>query len=202
MKNINYDFNKIFGGFAYKLSLCNAIQNNYVTNYKILLPSENDDMNDIITDINNVIDIDMTNKINIKCLFLLKGITLHMNKKCIVYCKSHEEIELFKKSFIELNKYFALNLKIFSITCDDNNSINIKKYNVNSRQWKLQQFEIYEGISLILSVRILDECIDIKSCDSVYFSSLILNETRIIQRICRCTRKIHDNLNKIGYVYV
>ena len=49
-------------------------------------------------------------------------------------------------------------------------------------------------LSFICAVHILDECIDIIECDSIYISYVSKNIIRTIQRMCRCLRK--DNKNK------
>jgi len=55
----------------------------------------------------------------------------------------------------------------------------------------------YNIDSILCSVGILDECIDIPSCDSVYITYNCVSRIRIIQRISRALRKHNNKIAKI-----
>jgi len=67
----------------------------------------------------------------------------------------------------------------------------------NSRIKKLEDFNNSHEISILCSVGILDECIDIPSCDSVYITYNCVSKIRIIQRISRALRKHNNKIAKI-----
>jgi ERCC4-related helicase len=62
---------------------------------------------------------------------------------------------------------------------------------------KLDDFNNSEEISILCSVEILDECIDIPSCDSFYITYNCVSKIRIIQRISRALRKHNNKIAKI-----
>ena len=45
-----------------------------------------------------------------------------------------------------------------------------------------------DNIQLLFSICILDECIDVPSCDSIFITYLSQSKIRSIQRLCRCIR--------------
>ena len=59
-----------------------------------------------------------------------------------------------------------------------------------------------DNIQLWLSICILDECIDVPSCDSIFITYLSQSKIRTIQRLCRCIRIDMKNKHKIGNVYI
>ena len=70
------------------------------------------------------------------------------------------------------------------------------------RQEILDTFSISEKIELLFSVRIMDECIDIPKCDSIYITYPSKSKIRTIQRMCRCIRVNQSNKFKIGNIYI
>ena len=58
------------------------------------------------------------------------------------------------------------------------------------------------GYSLICSVNILDECIDIPSCDSIFITYPSDSKIKNIQRLCRANRKNKFNLHKIANIFL
>jgi superfamily II DNA or RNA helicase len=65
---------------------------------------------------------------------------------------------------------------------------------------KLKNFEENEEISILFSIRILDEGIDIECCDSVYISYPSKAKIRNIQRIMRACR-IYPTKNYANILY-
>jgi len=54
----------------------------------------------------------------------------------------------------------------------------------------------------LISVEILNECIDIVECNSVFFSYECKSRIKIIQRMCRAIRKDNTNPYKIARVFI
>jgi len=93
-----------------------------------------------------------------------------------------------------LNNFYYLDYEISQIT-----SINTEK----ERNKILNNFTNNNNkIQLLFSVRILDECIDIPSCDSIYITYPSKSKIRTIQRLCRCIRIDKNNKFKIGNIYI
>ena len=109
-------------------------------------------------------------------------------KKTIIYFNSHDHIDIFIKCFNDVNNYYNYKYYIDSIICSDTK---------NSRIKKLKEFNNNNEISILCSVGILDECIDIPSCDSVYITYNCASKIRIIQRISRALRKHNNKIAKI-----
>ncbi len=64
------------------------------------------------------------------------------------------------------------------------------------RQNKLKKFSEFSGNSILCSAGILDECIDIPSCDSIYITYNCTSKVNIIQRVSRSLRKYGKKLQK------
>jgi hypothetical protein len=93
----------------------------------------------------------------------------------------------------ELNKFYYINYNINQIT---------SKNNDKQRNKILNDFSNGNNIQLLFSVRILDECIDIPSCDSIYITYPSQSKIRTIQRLCRCIRLDKNNKFKIGNIFI
>lgn len=199
----NETFDDIFGGVCYHMDFKTAIEKKYICDYRIFLPSVSENYKDIEKEIQKEINIkNIDNEIKAKCIFLFKCLLHQGAQKCIVYCKNINEIKLFKKTIKKLDEYYCLKLKIFTICSEDFHSKNMENYDKKSREWKLWKFENTDQRTVILSVKILDECIDIQKCDSIYITYNTQSKVRTIQRLSRCLRKVDINKNKIGNVFI
>lgn len=116
----------------------------------------------------------------------------HGKRKCIVYLQSHNEIDEFIKAVNTLNDDYSYDIYIDRIISDDTQK---------QRNIKLKQFSEYEYYAIMCSVQILDECIDIPKCDSVYITYNSKSKIKNIQRLCRGIRKDADNKNKVAHLY-
>ena len=192
----NEDTYNIFGELAHKMTFKYAIDKNIISDYRIYVPSVSEKviLNEIkeniykeITDL-SLIDSEMEPK----CMFLYKCLSQGF-KKTIVYFHCIEEINRFVQTFIILNEYYSIDINIDQITHSD------KK---EQRYKKIKSFIESTEKSILCSVHILDECIDIKQCDSIYITYKSENKIRNIQRICRSIRKDETNLNKISGIFL
>ena len=182
----NFNIENILGKIVYKMNFCDAINNNYISNYEIYLPiHEEDNYNKLLNQIkiNNYDDLLIK-----KVLYYFESIKILGKLKTIIYFNSHEHIDIFIKCFNDVNNYYNYKYNIDSIICSDTK---------NSRIKKLQEFNNSSEISILCSVGILDECIDIPSCNSVYITYNCVSKIRIIQRISRSLRKNNNKIAKI-----
>lgn len=126
--------------------------------------------------------------------FILKGLYDTNSKKCIVFCKSVELCEIYKTCAMLLDKKLNYNIKLFEITYET------KK---NNRKKIIEHFTNgEENINIIFSIHVLDEGVDIASCDSIFITNLNDNPLNLIQRISRCNRIDNNNENKMANVFI
>jgi len=185
IENENYNIEDIIGKIIYKMNFTFAITNNYISNYEIYLPFHDDNNYKILL---KKIKINNDTLLLKKVLYYFESIKILGKLKTIIYFNSHEDIDVFIKCFNDVNNYYNYKYNIDSIICIDSKINRIKK---------LDYFNNCEDISILCSVGILDECIDIPSCDSVYITYNCVSKIRIIQRISRALRKNNNKVAKI-----
>ena len=184
---------EIFGTVKFQLSWEDAINNKYICDYNFYYP----DNSKIITKIEEMrFDtkiIEKTILIN-KAYYLLESIKECNIKKCIVYLKTIKEAIEFEKILLTLNIYFNHNIKVYNIN-----------YNTSTRTRNkyLTKFQYDDtSINIMCNVHILDEGIDIPTCDSIYLTHPNNNPTNIIQRISRANRIDNNNKDKIAKIFL
>jgi superfamily II DNA or RNA helicase len=182
--NDDIDVEDLFEKYIYKMSFNEAITNKYISDYKLYLPIFSNENNQEINKL--YINKDYI----LKLQFLIEAIKMLGTLKMIIYLKCHEEIELFIKNFNKMNEYYKYDVDIDNITCNDS---------YNKRKKILKKFNESEKISLLLSVHILDEAIDIPSCDSIYMTYVSKSKIKNIQRMSRAMRYKH---NKIANIFL
>jgi superfamily II DNA or RNA helicase len=187
-ENSNSDFKveDILGKIVYKMDFNYAITNNYISNYEIFLPVHNEDNYKQLLEQIKISEYD--NLLIKKVLYYFESIKILGKLKTIIYFNSHDHIDIFIKCFNDINNYYNYKYHIDSIICSDTKNNRIKK---------LDEFNNSDEISILCSVGILDECIDIPSCDSVYITYNCVSKIRIIQRISRALRKHNNKIAKI-----
>jgi superfamily II DNA or RNA helicase len=179
---------------GYSYDFAKAIQNNYICNYDIFVPNISIKKDECMNDIYEYLNVENKNiDYDIKAQFLLRGMEENGHSKCICYCKDIEETNIMKESFSKIAKYHELDLYLECIVSDTSEK---------DRKQILEDFINVNKKAIIFSVRILDECIDIKECDCVYLTNKQNNKIRTIQRICRANRKDNKKINKKSGVYV
>lgn len=158
--NDDIDVECIFGEKLYDMSFNYAINNKLICDYILYIPVFDDDINQ-----------------NDDIKFLFEIIKQHGNIKMIIYFDNSDKIiEYIDKVNIE-NEFYDFNINIDMITCYDKKHV---------RKQKLNSFNNFNGISLLCSIKILDEAIDIPLCDSILINHESKNKVRNIQRISRC----------------
>ena len=180
----------IFGEVIYKMSFSEAIARKFITDYRIWLPSIHEDNNQLTNEL-SIYEID--NYIKAKCVFFFSCLLNNGSKKCIVYCQHTNEINLLIEAMNKLNEHFCIDYKIGQITSSVSES---------KRGTILSDFSEGKNIQLLFSIRILDECIDIKACDSIFIAYETNSKIRTIQRMSRCMRIDIQNKFKVGNIYI
>ena len=191
------------------ISIKKAIQNGYISDYTLYIPDYTDENTGSVEDINIA---SMESKIK----FLMNGIKKTECKKVIVYLKDINECNKYYEylsGYSPNNGYDIVNNTEDTESDSDTesdveNSIEstgiLRKY-FNNRFWigmihsklkfekresELENFQSNkQQISILLNVRILDECIDVPKCDGVFITKLIPeSDIRTVQRIFRSVR--------------
>jgi superfamily II DNA or RNA helicase len=187
----SFDMEWLFGDVVYQMTFTDAIANKYITDYRIWLPSIHENNEELENEL-SIYDVD--NEIKNRCKFLYSCIANNGSRKCIVYCKDTEDMNAMMESMNILNEFYIMNIEINSISCKDNE---IK------RKHTLECFaNNNDKIQLLFNIRILNECIDIPLCDSIYISYAPKNKITTIQRINRATRTDKNNSYKIANIYI
>jgi superfamily II DNA or RNA helicase len=180
----------------YNYSFKDAIRDKYICDYEIYFPyiEKNKTLDNIPSEL-----LHLNNNLANKCLFFINGLLISGSRRAIVYLKNSEECEIYEYIFNEImNKYHYFKVLIKTIICD------IKKEERINIIDEFQKDEDEEIIKIILSIRILDEGIDIPKCDSIFISYIgdPNNDIRNIQRICRANRIDNTNINKVSSVFI
>lgn len=181
LENEEIDVTDLLGEISYNMSFSDAIKNKLVCDYKIYLPLIVENVKENHTMIQKEVDITNVN-LNVldKCSFMCCSIVDLGFRHMICYFQEHANIDEFIKVFKIANEFYALdNAIIDKITCETKQE---------DRDRIINEFRSHDGVSILCSVRILDECIDIKECDSIYVTHPCKNKIKMVQRLNRCTR--------------
>jgi superfamily II DNA or RNA helicase len=195
--DIEYDENEwldteyLLGKVVYQMKFSDAISNKYITDYKIWLPSIHENNEELDKEL-SIYNID--NQIKNRCKFLYSCIANNGSRKCIVYCKDTADMKAMMEGMKTLNDFYIMDIDMYSISCENSE---------RERKNVLQSFtNNNEKIQLLFNIRILNECIDIPACDSIYISYAPKNKITTIQRISRAIRTDENNPYKIANVYI
>lgn len=185
------DITGLLGEIAYSMPFTDAIKNKLVCDYQIYLPLVAEDVKENHDNIKKEINI---NEVNLsvldKCSFMCCSIIDLGFRYMICYFQDIKEIDEFIETLKIADEYYALdNLLVDKITCDTKQK---------DRENIINKFKNHDGVSILCSVKILDECIDIKECDSVFVTYPCKNKVKMVQRLNRCTRINKTKPNKKG----
>jgi len=184
-------YENFIGDIVYNMSFNNAITNKYITDYKLWLPSIHENNIELQKELSIY---NINNEIKNRCIFLYSCILNNGSRKIIIYCKDTNDMNNLIDRFIKLNEFYNIDFEINSITCNDTN---------NKRKEIINTFSNNNSkIQLLFNIKILNECIDIPSCDSIYISYAPKNKITTIQRINRATRIDKNNPFKIANIYI
>ena len=129
-------------------------------------------------------------------MYLINGMLKTGSRKCIAYFRTMQDCSTFCTIFQNVTQhYHFMESWTNSITADTP---------AETRRNILGEFSSTLCVSVLCSVRILDEGIDIPSCDAVFLSNVHESSSvvRTVQRICRANRLDHANPNKIANVFM
>lgn len=184
---------KIFGSISYSYDMGRAIANKYICDYDIYIPKITNEVTEL-DDISQEIDIHEFDKsIITKVKFLINGCCEVGARKCIIYAQTKSIANQFKQAIQKLDEFYSLGIYVDTIIADDSS---------RSRSRKIKEFVSSNSLSFLCAVHILDECIDIPSCDSVYLTYPSQSKIKNIQRICRSNRIDKASPHKKSSIFV
>jgi len=186
---------EIFGQIDYKMDMRTAIERNGICDYIVYVPTLSIEKSFGLDKIQEEVDISKYDKeLVIKARFILRGMMNNGSRKCIVYLQTQEECRVMNTILADIGKnYFAI---------DVNSNYIISDSSREERKAIIKAFTDGEGYSFLCNVNILNECIDIPECDSIFIAYPSKSKIRNIQRMCRANRKDKKNLNKIARIYI
>ena len=186
--------NSIFGNIEYSYNMGDAIKTNKICNYEIYVPEIGLNYQYFLDEIDKEVNIqNISNEILNKSNYIIRGMLETGAKKCILYTQTHQEAYDYVKTLTDMNKYFEIDLSVDTILSDDTK---------NNRAAKIDKFTRFTGYCILINVQILNECIDIKECDSIFITYPSQSKIRNIQRICRANRKDPNNKQKISKIFL
>jgi len=185
----------------YKYSLGDAIKDKLVCDYTVWLPYDINytkipkELSEAKENLNKENEF---NDLVLKALFLSNGMLKTGSRRCIVYCKNRQECDDFCYAIkTVLNNYHGIDSWTEKIDCETSSKKRLKI---------LSDFQIgtNDRFYILTSVRILDEAIDIKKCDSEFIMHVgeTSNDIRLVQRLMRGGRIDPKNVNKHNNLFI
>ncbi len=176
------------------ISIKNAIRQKYICDFNLYIPQYTENNTGNPEDMSFA---DMKSKVQ----YMINGIKKSKCKKMIVYLQNIDQCNKYEQYLAgdnenigELHKYW------------NNYWIGIIHAEIKYKD-RMDQLSVFQNntqdISILLNVRILDECIDIPKCDSVFITNIIPHsDFRTVQRIFRSVRIDEDNPDKVASVFL
>jgi len=174
------DGQELLGEMIQTISLEEAINQKIMNDFKVFIPAFSVS-DDVIT--NHVKHLDLKSLYEYKAIhWLLHGLQEHGYKKTIVYAKSKEECVQIRNTIHTLSEFFGLVPFTGIITSDTKQ---------NDREKLIQQFEETNDQAFLISIRIFDEAVNIKTCDSIFMTASQSKERNVQRALRPCN--VHPN---------
>ena len=201
-KMINNNYDKIFVSATplkdfmnitniYNYDWKDAISNKYICDFNIFIPDKNEDYQLFVDMINKTCNCN-NEKVLKKAYFMLKSMLFNGDKKCICYMTTIEKALDMFNILGWLSKLLGIEIEYWQIDCNTPKTI---------RNKIIHAFTETSKIAILINVHILDEGINIPSCDSVFITQPSNNMINIIQRMCRSNRITEDKSNCNIYLW-
>jgi superfamily II DNA or RNA helicase len=165
----------------FKVSLSDAIRNGYLVDYTVWFPEQTSEIFDSILDA--------------KAFYLANSMLKTGSRRCIAYLSNIQECSDFQVFFNRVMRDFhGINVWTAQIDC----SVPAQK-----RTEILEEFQ-NSDFAVLMSVRILDEAVDIPRCDSEFIGQIgeSSSDIRMIQRWGRGSRLDSQNPTKHNNIFI
>jgi len=173
-----------------------ALKNDYIIDYKImipmkLLPSES------LEEVYNIVK-EEDKSIAQKASFLIKGMLQTGSRRCIVYLSSVEECKSFCKAFVKISEeYYGRRGEAYRV----NGEVSGKERDMVYEQFQRDGEDV---LRVITSCNCLNQSVNLIRCDSTFITNVSKNTNVIVmfQRFMRAMRKDEKNLTKINHCFL
>ena len=188
------------GPAIYKMSWADAIQKKIISDYRIYVPSISEPDGFLREEAAELRISDIALPLYARCEFLLKGMLEQGLHRCIVFMPSGPGM-IAEATAIEYTKMLQNTAEWLGIEVGI--GVILGSTGRRARREQIADFEngpiqTAEGrrpiLRILLSVRILDECVDLPTCDSVFFASPCRSKVRGLQRAARCMRFVDGKM--------
>jgi superfamily II DNA or RNA helicase len=186
---------KYFGDELFVLPMAESIRRKLTCDYRVIIPLFEDTKSELEGVIipENVDDSWIS-----RAEFLLTGMFVEGARKCIIYTHSHKDAEQMVQAIGVLSAYQGVTINCATILSEDNGT---------TRQSRLDTFQKTDGWSILVSCRILNECVDVPACDSIFLAQPTQvggesSKIRFVQQMSRATRLNEQQPHKIAKVFV
>lgn len=189
--------NRIKFDKVYRMDWNVAVKKGLICDFNMIIPT-GDIMNDekldtFIGTLEDIGEINDKTKILIKqAYFLLRSLKYNGNKKCIAFFTTIESTNIFESIVTQLSALCNIDIDVQTIV---NNATH------KQRAERIKLFRDSDKLSILLSVHILDEGIDIPQCDSIFVASPNHDIDNLIQRLSRCNRIINEKTKAYMYLW-
>ena len=181
---------------AYSYGIAKAIEHKMAVDYEVLVPIVDD--GNVPPELIQVCSFEDRHKIAM-AMFLATGMLSKGKRRCIVYLASIEECRLFQTVISAVFKiYHGINAECFCLDCDTH---------IIRRKEILGEFSkagSLNRIKILINVRILNEAVDIVSCDSILIGNAGHSTSSLttVQRLGRALRIDPDNPTKKAALFL
>lgn len=182
-----------YGKIIYSYSFNRGIRDNIIVGWETHLLKLSEDPDSVDTTIDSIdkrvksLSVNEKNVIYFKTLLrlIVNTVKKHNLYNTIIYTSSKTDIERFEKCLENFNKYNKTpDIILHSLFYDAPN----KDFIMNRFAYRDTRTH-----QLLLCIKMLDEGVDIPSCDSIVFTSNKTNETTIVQNVGRALRNYSTN---------
>jgi superfamily II DNA or RNA helicase len=176
---------------VYRYDYDRAVRDGRICDYCIYLPQIVDPVGDVDHD---DLVLRLGNDMVSRCHFIANGMLRTGSTRCIIYAGTCKEAADYKDAIVLLARQFH-NISAWS-------GVIIDKVSPGERTQLLSDFQysLLHRWHFLCSVRVLDEGIDVPTCDAVYIGQSVGNQARFVQRMCRANRL--DYRGKVASVLV
>jgi superfamily II DNA or RNA helicase len=194
-------YEKVDATCVYKYNVASGIRNGYICDYEIVIPflvTTADETPNTYVDVKTPTELEGEGDWIFRALFLATGMFLYGSKRCIVYLPTCEDCEAFKQAMLlVMERHHGSSLWCESIT---------HALGASARSQRLDAFQNDSTCDkyVLLSVRILDEAVDLPKCDSEYITHIgdSTSDIRTVQRLLRGSRLDPANPSKKNHLFL
>ena len=196
-ESYSMDDTKYFGQYLDKVSIKQAIDQGFITDYYVLILKNHISNIDTIIEKLEIPNIDLYKQLFLSAYLSLRSINTNEGlSHLLIYCNSIEKADLvsqYIEQLITLDEFENLRENIYYESLHSNIKKTIKS--------ELKDFKTSK-YGIIPCVYIFGEGFDLPKLNGVVFAEQMQSEIRIVQSALRPNRKDKEQPNKIAYIII